>query len=52
MQVPLRLALFLLHQVNQTYLVSPLDQHFSILYDVLKKHVAEDPDYKVSYPTK
>ncbi|KAL6615593.1 hypothetical protein ACP70R_037863 [Stipagrostis hirtigluma subsp. patula] len=34
-------------QVNQTYMISPLDMHFSILYDVLKKHVAEDADYKV-----
>jgi ATP-dependent RNA helicase MSS116 len=34
-------------QVNQVYLVSPLDQHFSILYDVLKNHVAEDAAYKV-----
>ena len=30
------------------YMVAPLDLHFSILYDVLKKHVAEDADYKVS----
>ncbi|XP_062215336.1 DEAD-box ATP-dependent RNA helicase 26-like [Phragmites australis] len=34
-------------QVNQTYMVAPLDLHFCILYDVLKKHVAEDADYKV-----
>ncbi|OEL30630.1 DEAD-box ATP-dependent RNA helicase 25 [Dichanthelium oligosanthes] len=34
-------------QVSQMYMVAPLDQHFSILYDVLKKHVAEDADYKV-----
>ena len=42
----------LLHQVSQTYMVAPLDLHFSILYDVLKKHVAEDADYKVSEVTK
>jgi hypothetical protein len=29
-------------------MVAPLDLHFSILHDVLKKHVAEDADYKVS----
>ncbi|CAO2176699.1 unnamed protein product [Urochloa humidicola] len=34
-------------QVSQVYMIAPLDQHFSILYDVLKKHVAEDADYKV-----
>ncbi|KAK3161301.1 hypothetical protein QOZ80_1BG0075390 [Eleusine coracana subsp. coracana] len=34
-------------QVNQTYMVSSLDQHFSIVYNVLKKHVAEDAEYKV-----
>ncbi|ONM40445.1 hypothetical protein Zm00014a_011617 [Zea mays] len=34
-------------QVSQMYMVAPLDLHFSILYDVLKKHVAEDADYKV-----
>ena len=39
----------LLHQVSQKYMVAPLDLQFSILYDVLKKHVAEDADYKVSY---
>ena len=33
-------------------MVAPLDLHFSILYDVLKKHVAEDADYKVSEVTK
>ncbi|TVU35904.1 hypothetical protein EJB05_17811, partial [Eragrostis curvula] len=34
-------------QVNQTYMISPLDQHFSILYNVLRKHVTEDAEYKV-----
>jgi ATP-dependent RNA helicase MSS116, mitochondrial len=30
------------------YMVASLEQHFSVLYDVLKKHVSGDPDYKVS----
>jgi len=30
------------------YMIAPLDLHFSILYDVLKKHTAEDAEYKVS----
>ncbi|KAF7036966.1 hypothetical protein CFC21_047468 [Triticum aestivum] len=34
-------------QVSQMYMIAPLDLHFSILYDVLKKHVADDADYKV-----
>ncbi|KAE8778399.1 DEAD-box ATP-dependent RNA helicase 25 [Hordeum vulgare] len=34
-------------QVSQMYMIAPLDLHFSILYDVLKKHVTEDADYKV-----
>ncbi|XP_047053079.1 DEAD-box ATP-dependent RNA helicase 26-like [Lolium rigidum] len=34
-------------QVNQMYMVAPLDLHFSIIYGVLKKHVAEDAEYKV-----
>jgi ATP-dependent RNA helicase MSS116 len=34
-------------QVSQMYMVAPLDLHFSILYNVLKKHIAEDADYKV-----
>uniref|UniRef100_A0ACD5VYF5 Uncharacterized protein n=1 Tax=Avena sativa TaxID=4498 RepID=A0ACD5VYF5_AVESA len=34
-------------QVNQMYMVAALDLHFSILYGVLKKHVAEDAEYKV-----
>ncbi|CAL4962607.1 unnamed protein product [Urochloa decumbens] len=34
-------------QVNQTYMIVPLDMHFSILYNVLKKHVMEDAEYKV-----
>jgi ATP-dependent RNA helicase MSS116 len=38
-----------MYQVNQMYMVAPLDLHFSIIYGVLKKHVAEDAEYKVSY---
>lgn len=34
-------------QVNQMYMVASLDMHFSILYDLLKKHAAEDVEYKV-----
>ncbi|KAG2590144.1 DEAD-box ATP-dependent RNA helicase 26-like [Panicum virgatum] len=34
-------------QVNQMYMIAPLDLHFYILYDVLKKHTAEDAEYKV-----
>lgn len=34
------------------FMIAPLDLHFSILYDVLKKHVAEDADYKVSFISK
>jgi hypothetical protein len=30
-------------------MIAPLDLHFSILYNVLKKHVMEDAEYKVSY---
>ena len=43
------LTFLLLHQVSQMYMVAPLDLHFSILYNVLKKHITEDADYKVSY---
>ncbi|TKY64060.1 DEAD-box ATP-dependent RNA helicase 31 [Spatholobus suberectus] len=34
-------------QVHQTHLVSPLDKHFSLLYVLLKDHIADDVDYKV-----
>ncbi|KAF5761542.1 putative RNA helicase [Helianthus annuus] len=34
-------------QVQQTHLVAPLDQHFSLLYALLKDHISDDPDYKV-----
>lgn len=29
------------------HLVAPLDQHFSLVYRLLKEHVADDVDYKV-----
>ncbi|MED6161440.1 hypothetical protein PIB30_060752 [Stylosanthes scabra] len=34
-------------QVRQTHLVAPLDKHFSLLYALLKEHIADDLDYKV-----
>ncbi|KAI7747651.1 hypothetical protein M8C21_032544 [Ambrosia artemisiifolia] len=34
-------------QVQQTHLVAPLDKHFSLLYALLRDHIADDPDYKV-----
>ncbi|RDX77006.1 DEAD-box ATP-dependent RNA helicase 31, partial [Mucuna pruriens] len=34
-------------QVRQTHLVAPLDKHFSLLYVLLKEHIADDVDYKV-----
>lgn len=34
-------------QVRQTHLVAPLDKQFSLLYALLKDHIADDPDYKV-----
>ncbi|KAH1204655.1 DEAD-box ATP-dependent RNA helicase 31 [Glycine max] len=34
-------------QVRQTHLVAPLDKHFSLLYVLLKDHIADDVDYKV-----
>ncbi|MED6162231.1 DEAD-box ATP-dependent RNA helicase 31 [Stylosanthes scabra] len=34
-------------QVRQTHLVAPLDKHFSLLYALLKEHIADDVDYKV-----
>ncbi|XAR62973.1 RNA helicase [Bertholletia excelsa] len=34
-------------QVRQLHLVAPLDKHFSILYTLLKDHIADDVDYKV-----
>ncbi|XP_042057929.1 DEAD-box ATP-dependent RNA helicase 31-like isoform X2 [Salvia splendens] len=34
-------------QVRQTYLIAPLDKHFSLLYTMLKGHIADDVNYKV-----
>ncbi|XP_071726565.1 DEAD-box ATP-dependent RNA helicase 31-like [Rutidosis leptorrhynchoides] len=34
-------------QVQQKYLIAPLDRHFPLLYTLLKDHIAEDADYKV-----
>ena len=35
-------------QVRQTYLIAPLDKHFSLLYTMLKGHIANDVNYKVA----
>lgn len=34
-------------QVRQMYLVAPLEKQFSLLYTLLKEHIADDVDYKV-----
>ncbi|CAK9140505.1 unnamed protein product [Ilex paraguariensis] len=34
-------------QVKQMHLVAPLDKQFSLLYVLLKEHIADDVDYKV-----
>ncbi|KAL8499705.1 hypothetical protein ACS0TY_019613 [Phlomoides rotata] len=34
-------------QVRQTHLVVSLDKHFSLLYTMLKDHIADDVNYKV-----
>ncbi|KAB1219605.1 DEAD-box ATP-dependent RNA helicase 31 [Morella rubra] len=34
-------------EVRQMYLVSTLDKHFSLLYVLLKEHIADDVEYKV-----
>ncbi|KAI3719532.1 hypothetical protein L6452_20434 [Arctium lappa] len=34
-------------QVQQMHLVAPLDKQFSLVYTLLKDHIADDPDYKV-----
>ncbi|KAI3711463.1 hypothetical protein L2E82_41569 [Cichorium intybus] len=34
-------------QVQQKHLVAPLDKQFSLLYALLKDHIADDGDYKV-----
>jgi hypothetical protein len=35
-------------QVKQMHLIVPLDKQFSILYGLLKDHISENVDYKVS----
>ncbi|KAK1425259.1 hypothetical protein QVD17_20607 [Tagetes erecta] len=35
-------------QVQQTHLVAPLDKHFSLLYALLKDHIADYMDYKAN----
>ncbi|KAL0736280.1 hypothetical protein Bca4012_012490 [Brassica carinata] len=36
------------HQkVKQMYMIASLDRHFSLLYVLLKEHIADNPDYKV-----
>ncbi|KAI5406173.1 DEAD-box ATP-dependent RNA helicase 31 [Lathyrus oleraceus] len=35
-------------QVRQMHLVAPLDNHFPLLYVILKEHIADDVDYKKS----
>ncbi|KAL8062868.1 hypothetical protein ABFX02_02G174900 [Erythranthe guttata] len=34
-------------QVKQMHLVAPLDKHFSLLYTMLKEHIADDVNYKI-----
>ncbi|KAK3037304.1 hypothetical protein RJ639_032066 [Escallonia herrerae] len=34
-------------QVRQTHMVAPLEKQFSVLYVLLKEHIADDVDYKV-----
>jgi ATP-dependent RNA helicase MSS116 len=34
-------------KVRQMHLIAPLDKHFSLLYAILKEHIADDVDYKV-----
>ncbi|KAL3838689.1 hypothetical protein ACJIZ3_023280 [Penstemon smallii] len=34
-------------QVRQTHLIAPLDKHFSLLYTMLKDHIADDVNYKI-----
>jgi hypothetical protein len=40
---------FGLFQVRQMHLIAPLDKHFSLLYAILKEHIADDVDYKVCF---
>ncbi|KAF8115688.1 hypothetical protein N665_0025s0146 [Sinapis alba] len=36
------------HQkVKQMYMIASLDRHFSLIYVLLKEHIADNPDYKV-----
>lgn len=32
------------------HIVAPLEKHFSLLYAILKEHIADDVDYKVLTP--
>ncbi|KAJ9563392.1 hypothetical protein OSB04_008552 [Centaurea solstitialis] len=34
-------------QVQQKHIIVPLDKQFSLVYTLLKDHIADDPDYKV-----
>ncbi|KAI3956407.1 hypothetical protein MKX01_016820 [Papaver californicum] len=34
-------------QVRQTHLTAPLSEHFSVIYKLLKDHIADDVNYKV-----
>ncbi|KAG8391934.1 hypothetical protein BUALT_Bualt01G0238600 [Buddleja alternifolia] len=34
-------------QVRQTHLIAPLDKQFSLLYTLLKEHIADDVNYKI-----
>lgn len=35
-------------QVKQSYLISPHESHFEIVHHILKEHILQTPDYKVS----
>lgn len=35
-------------QVKQSYLIAPHESHFQIVHHILKEHVSQTPDYKVS----
>ncbi|XP_061373739.1 probable DEAD-box ATP-dependent RNA helicase 48 [Gastrolobium bilobum] len=34
-------------QVKQSYLIAPHESHFQIVYNILKEHILQAPDYKV-----
>lgn len=36
-------------QVKQSYLIAPHESHFQILLHILKEHIFQAPDYKVSF---